>query len=116
MHGIRKVFPGVVALDNVDFDLIPGEVHALVGENGAGKSTLIKIISGVYQRDGGTMQVDGKQVDFSSPADAIGERIKVVYQELDLVPTLSVAENVFLGSYPKRRFGQVDWNEPVRAN
>lgn len=111
MQGIRKVFPGVIALDNVDFDLIPGEVHALVGENGAGKSTLIKIISGLYQRDAGTVQVNGKAVDFKSPADAISERIKVVYQELDLVGTLSVAENVFLGSYPRRRLGQVDWNE-----
>ena len=105
MRGIRKVFPGVVALSNVDFDLRPGEVHALVGENGAGKSTLIKIISGVYQRDGGTIQVNGKEVDFRSPADAIAERIKVVYQELDLVPTLSVAENVFLGNYPHGRYG-----------
>ena len=61
MRGIRKVFPGVIALDNVDFDLLPGEVHALVGENGAGKSTLIKIISGVYQRDGGTMLMDGAE-------------------------------------------------------
>jgi ribose transport system ATP-binding protein len=111
MQGIRKVFPGVVALNNVDFDLVPGEVHALVGENGAGKSTLIKIISGLYQRDAGTVRVNNKAVDFKSPADAISERIKVVYQELDLVPTLSVAENVFLGSYPKRRYGQVDWDD-----
>jgi ribose transport system ATP-binding protein len=109
MRGIRKVFPGVVALSNVDFDVHPGEVHALVGENGAGKSTLIKIISGLYQRDGGTMTVNGREVDFRSPADAIAERIKVVYQELDLVPTLSVAENVFLGSYPRGRYGSVDW-------
>ena len=111
MQGIRKVFPGVVALNSVDFDLVPGEVHALVGENGAGKSTLIKIISGLYQKDAGTVIVNGKTVDFKSPADAINERIKVVYQELDLVPTLSVAENVFLGSYPKKRLGQVDWND-----
>jgi ribose transport system ATP-binding protein len=109
MRGIRKVFPGVVALSNVDFDLLPGEVHALVGENGAGKSTLIKIISGLYQRDDGTIRVNDKEVDFKSPADAIAERIKVVYQELDLVPTLSVAENVFLGSYPRGRYGSVDW-------
>ena len=109
MRGIRKVFPGVVALSNVDFDLLPGEVHALVGENGAGKSTLIKIISGLYQRDGGTIKVNGKEVDFKSPADAIAEHIKVVYQELDLVPTLSVAENVFLGNYPHGRYGNVDW-------
>jgi len=109
MRGIRKVFPGVVALSNVDFDLLPGEVHALVGENGAGKSTLIKIISGLYQRDGGTIKVNGKEVDFKSPADAIAQHIKVVYQELDLVPTLSVAENVFLGNYPHGRYGNVDW-------
>jgi ribose transport system ATP-binding protein len=110
MHGIRKVFPGVVALNNVDFDLCAGEVHALVGENGAGKSTLIKIISGLYQRDAGTMLINGTPVEFKSPADAIAQRIKVVYQELDLVPTLSVAENVFLGNYPQGRFGKVDWN------
>jgi ABC-type sugar transport system ATPase subunit len=109
MRGIRKVFPGVVALNNVDFDLYPGEVHALVGENGAGKSTLIKIISGLYLRDAGTMLVEGALADFRSPADAIARRIKVVYQELDLVPTLSVAENVYLGSYPRMRYGNVDW-------
>lgn len=111
MRGIRKVFPGVVALDNVDFDLFPGEVHALVGENGAGKSTLIKIISGLYQRDAGSMQVDGREVEFRSPADSIACGIKVVYQELDLVPGLSVAENVYLGNYPRTRWGTVDWRK-----
>lgn len=114
MHGIRKGFPGVVALNNVDFDLYAGEVHALVGENGAGKSTLIKIISGLYQRDAGTMQINGAPVEFKSPADAIAQRIKVVYQELDLVSTLSVAENVFLGNYPVGRFGKVDWSALYR--
>ncbi len=109
MHGIRKVFPGVVALDEVDFDVRPGEVHALLGENGAGKSTLIKIIAGVYRRDGGTMLVDGEEVDFHSPADSLAKRIKVVYQELDLVDGLSVAENVFLGGYPKTARGFVDF-------
>ena len=111
MRGIRKVFPGVVALDNVDFDLYPGEVHALVGENGAGKSTLIKIISGLYHRDGGTMLIDGQPVDFRSPADSVARGIKVVYQELDLVPELSIAENVFLGSFPRTRLGTVDWRK-----
>ncbi|HLL50591.1 MAG TPA: ATP-binding cassette domain-containing protein, partial [Thermomicrobiales bacterium] len=109
MRGIRKVFPGVVALDDVDFDARPGEVHALLGENGAGKSTLIKIIAGVYRRDGGTMLVAGEEVDFRSPADALERRIKVVYQELDLVDGLSVAENVFLGGYPKTAGGFVDF-------
>jgi ribose transport system ATP-binding protein len=108
MHGIRKVFPGVVALDDVDFELRPGEVHALIGENGAGKSTLIKIISGLYRRDAGTMVIDGEEVDFRSPADAIARRIKVVYQELDLVPGLTVAENVYLGGFPKTGIGFVD--------
>src|SRR3954447_21137591 len=88
MQGIRKIFPGVVALDDVDFDVRPGEVHALLGENGAGKSTLIKIIAGVYRRDGGTMRVGGEEVDFRNPADSLAQRIKVVYQELDLVDGL----------------------------
>src|SRR5215217_971042 len=109
MRGIRKVFPGVVALDDIEFDLLPGEVHALVGENGAGKSTMIKIIAGLYRRDGGTMFVNGEEVDFKSPADSIARNIKVVYQELDLVPGLSVAENVFLGAYPKTGAGFIDW-------
>ena len=111
MRGIHKVFPGVVALDNVDFELLPGEVHALVGENGAGKSTLIKIIAGVYQRDGGTMLMDGQPVSFRSPADSIAAGIKVVYQELDLVPDLSVAENIFLDKLPHKRSGLIDWNK-----
>ncbi len=112
MRGIRKAFPGVVALDEVDFDLLPGEVHALIGENGAGKSTMIKIIAGLYRRDSGQLLVGGDEVDFRGPADSIARHIKVVYQELDLVPGLSVAENVFLGAYPKtqrrtRRLGSI---------
>jgi ABC-type sugar transport system ATPase subunit len=109
MRGIHKEFPGVVALDSVDFDLLPGEVHALIGENGAGKSTMIKIISGLYHADSGYLLVSGDAVDFRGPADSIARHIKVVYQELDLVPGLSVAENVFLGAYPKRSGGRVDW-------
>jgi ABC-type sugar transport system ATPase subunit len=110
MRSIHKEFPGVVALDSVDFDLLPGEVHALIGENGAGKSTMIKVISGLYRADSGQMLVGGEVVDFHGPADSIARHIKVVYQELDLVPGLSVAENVFLGAYPKRSGGRVDWN------
>ena len=109
MHGIRKVFPGVVALDDVDFAVAAGEVHALLGENGAGKSTLIKIIAGVYRADGGTMRVGGEPAVFRNPADSLARRIKVVYQELDLVDGLSVAENVFLGDYPKTPRGLVDF-------
>ncbi|MBX3071976.1 MAG: sugar ABC transporter ATP-binding protein [Thermomicrobiales bacterium] len=109
LAGIRKEFPGVVALAGVNFELLPGEVHALVGENGAGKSTMIKIISGLYRPDAGEMAVGGEVAEFRSPADSIARRIKVVYQELDLVPDMSVAENVFLGGYPKTPRGLVDW-------
>ncbi|MCC6944381.1 MAG: sugar ABC transporter ATP-binding protein [Thermomicrobiales bacterium] len=109
LAGIRKEFPGVVALAGVNFELLPGEVHALVGENGAGKSTMIKIISGLYRPDAGQMSVGDEVVEFRSPADSIARRIKVVYQELDLVPDMSVAENVFLGGYPKTPRGLVDW-------
>jgi ABC-type sugar transport system ATPase subunit len=111
MHAIRKSFPGVLALDDVDFDLYPGEVHALLGENGAGKSTLIKIIAGLYHRDEGTMRLNGQDVSFATPVESIAAGIKVVYQELDLVPTLSVAENVFLGGYPRTPLGFVDWSK-----
>jgi ribose transport system ATP-binding protein len=109
LREIRKEFPGVLALDDVNFSLMPGEVHALIGENGAGKSTIIKIISGLYRQDGGTLFVNGEPVEFRSPADSIARKIKVVYQELDLVPGLSVAENVYLGGYPKTTRGLVDW-------
>ena len=109
LTAIAKEFPGTKALKGVDFNLYAGEVHALIGENGAGKSTLIKIIAGLYQQDGGSIAVEGRAVDFHSPADSLEHRIKVVYQELDLVPDLSIAENVFLGNLPKKRFGTVDW-------
>jgi ABC-type sugar transport system ATPase subunit len=111
LTGIRKEFPGVLALDGVDFELLLGEVHALVGENGAGKSTLIKIIAGLYRSDGGEMQVSGEPVVFRSPADSIARKIKVVYQELDLVPDMTVAENVFLGNFPRTARGLVDWQQ-----
>lgn len=111
LKSIAKEFPGTKALKGVDFSLYAGEVHALIGENGAGKSTLIKIIAGLYQADGGTIELEGNQVVFHSPADSLAHRIKVVYQELDLVPDLSIAENVFLGNLPKKAFRIVDWNE-----
>jgi ABC-type sugar transport system ATPase subunit len=110
MTGIRKEFPGVLALDDVSFELLSGEVHALIGENGAGKSTLIKIIAGLYRPDAGEMWVEGESAVFRSPADSIAHRIKVVYQELDLVPDMNVAENVYLGALPKSGRGIVDWN------
>ena len=110
LKGIHKQFPGVYALRDVDFELRAGEVHALVGENGAGKSTLIKIAAGVYDRDEGHYLIDGEEAGIAHPQDAIARGIGVVYQELELVPTLSVAENVFFGRLPHTRTGRVEWD------
>jgi monosaccharide-transporting ATPase len=111
--GISKEFPGVRALVEVDFRLFPGEIHALLGENGAGKSTLIKVLTGVYQADAGTVVLDGEAVRITSPQQAQAAGVSTVYQEVNLVPTLSVAENVFIGREP-RRFGVVRWKEMRR--
>jgi galactofuranose transport system ATP-binding protein len=108
MTGIRKVFPGVVALDGVDFRLLPGEIHALMGENGAGKSTLIKVLTGVYDIDGGNIELGGSPVRFSGPLQAQRAGISTVYQEVNLCTNLSVAENIFIGREP-RRFGRIQW-------
>ncbi len=107
---ISKRFPGVLALDNVDFDLLKGEVHALLGENGAGKSTLVKIITGAYTKDMGEITINGKEVDFQSPIDARNAGIGSIYQEFSQVPTLTVAENIFLGDYPYKN-GVIDWQQ-----
>jgi ribose transport system ATP-binding protein len=109
MRGIRKAFPGVIALDDAELTLYAGEVHVLLGENGAGKSTLMKILSGAYRRDAGTIQMNGSEVAIGSPRDALAHGIRVIYQELNLVPHLSVAENVFLGAIPTRLPGVIDW-------
>ncbi|GAA2683719.1 MULTISPECIES: sugar ABC transporter ATP-binding protein [Actinoplanes] len=108
MAGIRKVFPGVVALDGVDFRLFPGEVHALMGENGAGKSTLIKVLTGVYEIDGGDITLSGAPVRISGPLAAQKAGISTVYQEVNLCTNLSVAENIFIGREP-RRLGKIQW-------
>jgi len=100
MRAIAKRFPGVLALEGVDFDLRRGEVHVLVGENGAGKSTLMKILSGAYRPDGGTICIDGCPVQFAGPRDAIALGIGTIYQEFTLLPPFSVAENIFLGREP----------------
>ena len=97
MVKITKEFPGVLALKDVNFDLNAGEVHVLLGENGAGKSTLIKILSGVYPPDSGTIQVDGQQVTILDPAHAQRLGVSTIFQEFFLVPHLSVAENILLG-------------------
>ena len=97
MEGISKSFPGVKALDNVDFALRKGEIHALMGENGAGKSTLIKVITGVYEKDTGRIELNGKPTHFKSPQEAQNSGIGTVYQEITLCPNLTVAENMFIG-------------------
>ena len=113
MRGIVKAFPGVRALDGVDFTLRAGEVHSLMGENGAGKSTLIKVLTGVYLRDDGVMTLGGAEIYPRSPQDAQQLGISTVYQEVNLLPNLSVAENLSIGREP-RRLGLIDWREVRR--
>lgn len=117
MQGIGKVFPGVKALQNVDFTLRKGEIHALMGENGAGKSTLIKVLTGVYELDSGKilMGEEQKAIVNKSPQDAQKNGISTVYQEITLCPNLSVAENLFIGREP-RRFGLIDWKTMNRKS
>lgn len=110
LSGIQKRFGGTVAVDGVDFDLRPGEVHALVGENGAGKSTLMKIVNGLYAPDGGAFEVGGQPAHFTSPRDAEVSGIAMIPQELDLFPELTVAENLYVGRRrPRTWWGGVDW-------
>lgn len=110
MEGIQKRFGGVHALKGVDFNVKRGEVHALVGENGAGKSTLIKILSGAQVADRGTIRINGEVVKIHTPSDAQAYKIGVIYQEFTLIPSLSVAENIFFGHYPKAKVkGTIPW-------
>ena len=102
MQNIVKRFPGVVALDRVNFQLLPGEAHVLLGENGAGKSTLIKVLSGAYRADEGTIFIAGKPVDINSPQDSIDKGLRFIYQEINLVPEIDIARNMFLGMEPVR--------------
>ncbi|MGI5849385.1 MAG: ATP-binding cassette domain-containing protein, partial [Christensenellales bacterium] len=108
MEGINKNFPGVAALQNVNFELHKGEVHVLLGENGAGKSTLIKILGGVYPKDSGKIFYDNNEVHFSSVRQAIKLGINIIYQELNLINNLTVAENIFLGE-EIRKNGVINW-------
>lgn len=103
-----KEFPGVLALDEVSFEVAPGEVRALVGENGAGKSTLIKILTGVYSPDEGQIIYAGEEVRFQSPNESQAAGISTIYQEVNLIPLLTVAQNVFLGREPRNRLGLID--------
>ncbi len=113
MRGIIKTFPGVRALDHVDFTLRAGQIHALLGENGAGKSTLIKVLTGVYPRDAGEIRLAGRPIAPRSPQHAQTLGISTVYQEVNLIPHLSVAENIFLGRQP-RRWHHIRWREMNR--
>ena len=109
MKGIEIQFPGVKALDKVDFELLSGEVHALLGENGAGKSTLIKCLTGVHHKDAGTILLCGKKITPTSPEAAIEMGISTVFQEINLCQNLTVAENIFVGRQPMKRDGRIDW-------
>lgn len=111
--GLTKAFFGVTVLNDVSLELFPGQVHGLVGENGAGKSTLMKILAGVYQRDGGTVELGGTAVNFSHPVQAMDAGLATVFQEFNLLPERTVAQNVFIGREP-RRGGFVDQRAMVR--
>ncbi|MDQ6630964.1 MAG: sugar ABC transporter ATP-binding protein, partial [Verrucomicrobiota bacterium] len=110
LRAISKSFPGVKALSKVDFTLRRGEIHALMGENGAGKSTLIKVLTGVYQRDSGEAFLENKSINPQSPQEAQSLGISTVYQEVNLIPHLSVAENICLGRQ-STKFGRINWKE-----
>jgi len=108
IRNLNKSFPGVRALIDARFDLVAGEVHALMGENGAGKSTLMKVLAGVYQKDDGTIKVNGQEVEINGPRAAQALGIGIIHQELNLMNHLSVANNIFIGREPRNKFGVID--------
>ncbi|MCR4807199.1 MAG: sugar ABC transporter ATP-binding protein [Lachnospiraceae bacterium] len=110
MKQIFKQFSGLHVLNQIDFTVRAGEIHALMGENGAGKSTLIKVLTGLYQKDGGQIIFDGEERNFHTPQESQQAGISTIYQEINLIPHLSVAENIFIGREPKNAFG-IDWKE-----
>lgn len=114
LQAVDKSFGPVKVLDGVDFTVTAGKVTALAGENGAGKSTLMKIISGIHARNGGTIFYEGKEVTYTNPREAMAAGIAIIHQELNLLPTMRVGENIFLGREPVNRFGKIDW-EIVRS-
>ena len=115
LSGVSKRFGATAALEDVSLELLPGEVHALVGENGAGKSTLVKILAGVHQLDAGEIRLDGVPITISGPAQSRALGIAVVHQEPRLFPDLTVAENVFIGHAPSGRLGSIDWRGMKKA-
>ncbi|MEM8916700.1 MAG: ATP-binding cassette domain-containing protein, partial [Pseudomonadota bacterium] len=108
LSGITKSFPGVMALSDVSLELFPGEVTALVGENGAGKSTIVKVLTGIYQPDAGSIELDGTATRFPTAHAATKAGITAIHQETVLFDELSVAENIFIGHAPSNRFGLID--------
>lgn len=114
LMGVGKRFGGTIALDNVDFDLYAGEVHGLVGENGAGKSTLMKILSGYHRDYNGEIFIKREKFHFNSTRESLAQGVGMIYQELSVIKTLSVAENIFLGVQPINKAGVVDWSEMHR--
>jgi ABC-type sugar transport system ATPase subunit len=114
MDNIQKHFAGITALGGVTFDLRSGEVHCLCGENGAGKSTLIKIMAGSVRHDGGAITLDGAMIQLTSPQDGLRRGIGVVYQELELIPNLSIMENLVLGREPRTALGTIAWAQVRR--
>src|SRR5579871_3175205 len=112
--GVRKSFPGVLALDDVQFCLKRGHVHALMGENGAGKSTLMKIIAGIYTPDSGSFKLKGLEIKLASPLDALRYGIAMIHQELNLMTFMTVAENIWIRREPRNAFGFMDHGEMRR--
>ncbi|KFX01468.1 sugar ABC transporter ATP-binding protein [Pectobacterium betavasculorum] len=110
LQGITKSFPGVKALSGAALNVYPGKVMALVGENGAGKSTMMKVLTGIYRKDAGSIHFLGQEVDFSGPKASQEAGIGIIHQELNLIPQLTIAENIFLGREFTNRFGRIDWN------
>ncbi|WP_026791748.1 sugar ABC transporter ATP-binding protein [Pleomorphomonas oryzae] len=115
VEGLKKSFGGVAALSDGRLELRAGSVHALCGGNGAGKSTFLKILMGIYKRDGGVIRRRGAEVDYASPAEALAAGIAIIEQELSPIPHMTVAENIYLGREPSRRFGGIDFNSMNRA-
>jgi ribose transport system ATP-binding protein len=109
LKNVSKAFPGVQALNNINFNLKKGEVHSLVGENGAGKSTLLKILAGAYKKDTGVITLKGEEVKITDPKQALDLGISVIYQEFNLIPNLSIAENIFMGRAPRKKSGFIDF-------
>ncbi|CRX82603.1 D-ribose transporter ATP-binding protein [Yersinia enterocolitica] len=111
LKGIDKAFPGVKALSGAALSVYPGRVMALVGENGAGKSTMMKVLTGIYNKDAGSQHFLGKEVVFNGPKESQEAGIGIIHQELNLIPQLTIAENIFLGREFVNHFGGIDWKK-----